>query len=205
MPFTISTGFAKYRDVPLDTFASHVVAQTTENAAAFPGLATSIASLAAAQAAYHNSIAAKVEGGKSLTIDKKAKRAIVIAILRQIATAIEAIPNMTQATAALSGFQFAEHGYHSATVPDAPMILAIRNIGAGQLGFKLRGSNSRRGYELQYSINGGPPVSAGFFSSTRGIVVSGLIPGTTYNFQVRARGGGHNASAWSAPVSCMCT
>ena len=111
---------------------------------------------------------------------------------------------MTQATAALSGFLFAEHGYHSGIVPNTPMILAIRNIGRGQLGFKLCGSNSRRGYELQYTINGGPPVSAGFFSSTRNIVVSGLIPGTTYTFQARALGGKHQVSAWSAPVSCMC-
>jgi hypothetical protein len=205
MSFTISTGFAKYRDVLLAAFASNVAARMNENAAVFPGLAASVASLAAAQTAYHDSIAATSEGGKSLTINKKARRAIVVAILRQLATAIGAIPNMTKATAALSGFQFAEHGYHSATTPVEPVILAITNAGRGKLRFKLQGSRTRRGYELQCSINGGPPVGAGFFSSTRDIVVTGLIPGTTYTFQARALGGKHHVSAWSAPVSCMCT
>jgi hypothetical protein len=45
----------------------------------------------------------------------------------------------------------------------------------------------------------------GFFSSKLGIVVSGLTPGTTYVFEACTHGAGNLTSAWSPPVSIMCT
>jgi hypothetical protein len=113
---------------------------------------------------------------------------------------------MTEAVAATSGFiTYEPSGRHDATTPDPPVILDIHNAGHGQLGFTLQGSNTKRGYELQYSLNGGPPVHAGFFANTRNVVVPGLVAGTTYVFQARALGGNNQNSDWSAPVSCMCT
>ena len=73
------------------------------------------------------------------------------------------------------------------------MILAINNIGHGQLGFDLQGSNAPRGYELQYTVGTGTAVHAGFFSNTRNVVVPGLTAGTTCIFQARALGGGNTA------------
>lgn len=206
MIFKISTGFAQYADTDLDPFASHVVTETTTNAASLPGLTATVTAIGTAQGNFHTSLAAASEGGKQLKIDKNAKREILIAVLRQLVLAIEAIPNITQATAALSGLvTYVPSGHHAAMTPDAPAILAISNTGHGQLGFKLQGSNAPRGYELQYTIGSGAPVHAGFFSNTRNVVVSGLTAGTTYAFQARALGGNNTASDWSAPVTCMCT
>jgi hypothetical protein len=199
-------GFAHYGVKDVDTFSSHVYTQTTANAASFPGLTANVTALGVAQGNLHTSIAASLERGRSLILDRNAKCDIVVSLLRVIATAIEAIPNMTEAVAATSGFVTYEPGvHHDATTPDPPVILGINNTGHGQLGFNLQGSNTRRGYELQYSINGGPPVHAGFFSNTRNVVVSGLTAGTTYTFQARALGGNNKNSDWCAPVSCMCT
>jgi hypothetical protein len=139
-------------------------------------------------------------------LDRNAKCDIVVSILRTIATGIESITNMTEAVAATSGFvTYNPGGSHATTIPDPPVILGIYNSGHGQLGFDLQGSNTRRGYELQYSINGGPPVHAGFFANTRNVVVPGLTAGVTYTFQARALGGNNQNSDWSSPVSCMCT
>jgi hypothetical protein len=204
--FKISRGFAQYADKDLDTRASHVVTETTANAASLPGLTTSVTALGTAQVTFHTSIAASTDGGKALKLDKNAKREIVIGILRQIATVIEAIPNITQATAALSGLPtYVPGGHHTATTPDAPVILGINNTGHCQLGFDLQGSNTKRGYELQYTVGTGTAVHAGFFSNTRNVVVPNLLAGTTYTFQARALGGNNQNSDWSAPVSCMCT
>jgi hypothetical protein len=206
MAFKLSRGFAQYGVHDVDSASSHVFTQMTANAASFPGTTANVTALGAAQGNLHTAIAASLDGAHSLILDRNAKCDIVISILRTLAAAIEAIPNMTEAVAATSGFvTYEPGGRHTPTTPDPPVILAINNIGHSQLGFTLQGSNTRRGYELQYSLNGGPPVHAGFFANTRNVVVSSLAAGTTYTFQARALGGNNQNSDWSAPVSCMCT
>jgi hypothetical protein len=176
------------------------------NAASFPGLTALVTSLGTAQVAYHDAIAARAEGGKSLTIDKKAKREVVVNIMRQLVTAIEAIPNITRATAALSGFvTYVPGGHHTPVTPDAPTILGLDNSQHGKMGVSLLGTNPTRGYELQYSVDGAAPVSGGFFSSTRNIAIPNLLAGKMHTVQARALGGGNTASDWSPPVTAMCT
>ncbi len=46
-------------------------------------------------------------------------------------------------------------------------------------------------------------VSAGMYQSTRGMTVTGLTPGSTYNFRVRAVGGSTGYSERSNPVGHM--
>jgi chitodextrinase len=50
----------------------------------------------------------------------------------------------------------------------------------------------------------GPWQTAGLFTNSRSMTVAGLVPGTTYSFQVRAVGGSTGYSDWSNPVSRMC-
>ena len=46
--------------------------------------------------------------------------------------------------------------------------------------------------------------AAGMFTNSRSMTIEGLMPGTTYMFQVRAIGGSTRYSDWSNPVSRMC-
>jgi hypothetical protein len=48
-------------------------------------------------------------------------------------------------------------------------------------------------------------VSGGIFSQSRSIVLTNLVPGTTYTIQAQALGGSTGQSAWSTPVSIMAT
>jgi hypothetical protein len=50
----------------------------------------------------------------------------------------------------------------------------------------------------------GPWQAAGLFTDSRSVSITGLTPGTTYVFQVRAVGGSTGYSDWSNPVSRMC-
>jgi hypothetical protein len=50
----------------------------------------------------------------------------------------------------------------------------------------------------------GPWQTAGLFTNSRSVSITGLTPGTTYEFQVRAVGGSSGYSDWSNPVSRMC-
>jgi chitodextrinase len=61
---------------------------------------------------------------------------------------------------------------------------------------------------LQSAVGGtghapGAWQSAGLFTHSRSMTVAGLVPGTTYSFQVRAIGGSTGYSDWSNPVSRM--
>jgi hypothetical protein len=66
-----------------------------------------------------------------------------------------------------------------------------------------------RCYEVRSAVvgPGNAPVvwqAAGLFTSSRSMIIAGLVPGTTHVFQVRAIGGSTGYSDWSNPVSLMC-
>ncbi len=66
-----------------------------------------------------------------------------------------------------------------------------------------------RCYDVQSAAVGagdvpGPWQDAGMYTSSRSITIAGLVPGTTYLFQLRAVGGSSGYSDWSNPVSRMC-
>ena len=205
MLFHISLAFAQLSDNDLDEKASHVATQMATNAATFTSPPVTPAVLTTAQGNFHTALAAASEGGTTLTAAKNAKREILIGLLRQLAAYIEAIPGITQATAELSGFDTVTGAHHAASTPAVPVILALSNVGSGHIGVKLKGSAGARGYEFRVSAGAGAPVSAGIFSSTRDIVLTGLTPGTTYAVQVRALGAGNHASEWSPATNFMCT
>jgi hypothetical protein len=46
--------------------------------------------------------------------------------------------------------------------------------------------------------------SAGLFTSSKSMTISGIVPGKTYTFQVRGVGGSTRYSDWSNSVSRMC-
>ena len=64
-------------------------------------------------------------------------------------------------------------------------------------------------YEVRMAAAGagnvpGPWQAAGLYTAARSMTIDGLIPGTTYVFQVRAVGGSNRYTDWSNPVSRMC-
>jgi hypothetical protein len=48
-------------------------------------------------------------------------------------------------------------------------------------------------------------LDAGIWPNTKGIVITGLVPGTVYGVRVRGVGGITQYGPWSATVSLMCT
>jgi len=70
-------------------------------------------------------------------------------------------------------------------------------------------AEKRNKYEVRSAAVGadnapGSWQSDGLFTNSRSMTVAGLVPGTTYSFQVRAVGGSTRYSDWSNPVSRMC-
>ena len=105
----------------------------------------------------------------------------------------------------LSGFEIVLSGKRPPVTVGPPAILAVTNVASGQLGLRLQGSPGASGYLFQVTVGSGAPVAAGRSSSTRNIVLEDLTPGTVYAIQACAEGGNNQLSAWSDPVSHMCT
>ncbi|MEI6196793.1 MAG: hypothetical protein WCS42_20955, partial [Verrucomicrobiota bacterium] len=153
--FHVSLAFATKKDNDLDDFATHVGSQMTANAVIFASPPFPVANLTTAQGNYHAALAAKADGGKTLTADKTNKRAILIGLLRQYAHYVEGIPNITPTNAALSGFDIVVAGHHPAVTLMIPVILAITNEGPGKLRVKLQGVKGADGYEYQVTVGTG--------------------------------------------------
>ena len=132
----------------------------------------------------------------------------LIGMLRQLAlyvqTVVQGIADPAQSMAALlsSGFEAVSNN-RSQSPLDAPKIIDIQNVGAGRLKLVIGAVSNARMYEAQRKDGTGDWVSAGLFANSRGIVVTGLTPGTNYTFRVRAMGGSTGQSDWSNPVSHM--
>lgn len=203
--FRISLGFIQKKDPELDDFATNVVARTTANATVFPGQTANVTSVGTAQVNFHASLSAAKGNGKAATADKNAKRAILEAALRILALAIQAIPGLTAANAELSGFEVIIAGPHAPVAVDVPAILDVINVASTKLGIKLQGVHGAKSYEFRGAVGDKPPVLLGTSSSTRGIVLEDLVPGTLYVLQARAVFGNNRFSEWSEPVTHMCT
>ena len=56
----------------------------------------------------------------------------------------------------------------------------------GQLGVSLQPVANSKAYQAQFCIGTAAWQEAGIFPSTKGIIITGLVAGTTYTVRVRA-------------------
>ena len=207
-------GFASAPDHELEETAGHVLTSLYGNPI-FPTPPVTAADLQTALTALTDAIAAQAQGGTAATAAKNQARATLTGLLRQLAlyvqTTIQANPAYGLAELLSSGFDAASTTREQKPL-DTPAIVGIDNSGTGQLTLRVTPVANARLYEAQSqtmpnAATGtgalGEWVSAGMYQSTRGMAVTGLIPGGTYNFRVRAVGGSTGYSEWSNPVGHM--
>ena len=202
-------GFADASDHVLEETAGHVLAGVYGAATAtFPNPPVTKAALQAALTGFTNAIAAQKEGGPAATAAKEVARDTLIGLLRQVAgsvqTVVQAIADPVAALAALLSSGFDAVSTSRAQHPlDTPQTKDIKNVGTGRLQLVSGAVRNCRLFEEQMKSGTGDYVSAGLYQNSREIIVTGLTPGTTYTFQLRAMGGSTGASDWSNPVSHM--
>ena len=207
-------GFASAPDHELEETAGHVLTSLYGNEI-YPNPPIGVTDLQAALKNFTDAIAAQAQGGTAATAAKNQAAQTLIGLLRQLAlyvqTTIQSNPAYGLAELLSSGFDAASTS--RAQVPlDTPSIVGIDNSGTGQLTLRVTPVANSRLYEAQSqtmpnAATGagalGEWVSAGMYQSTRGMAVTGLVPGQTYNFRVRAIGGSTGHSEWSNPVGHM--
>jgi hypothetical protein len=163
------------------------------------------ADLDTAVAAFSKAIVTARQGGPADTADKNDKndkRAALIALLRQLAAYVDGKHGNNLTLLLSSGFQSTKAGNTPGTVIAAPTLKGVTNGLAGQLLPKVDPAKNAAGYEPRAAVvnpdgTQGPWVSGEFSTSTRGLALNNLIPGTLYAVQVRIHFANHQHSDWS--------
>jgi hypothetical protein len=187
-------GFVGMSDGAVLSRAMAVLTGLTGNAK-FPNPPVDLATLKSAAESFQATIADALDGGKKAIATKNKQRAVVIQMLRQLATYVEANCNQDVAIFTSSGFEVAST---TRTMTPQPLTQpGIQNIAhginSGQLVVRIKALPKARSYELRYGalVNGAVPgqwTTVTITSVRGGVPVNELTPGATYAFQVRALG-----------------
>ena len=101
-----------------------------------------------------------------------------------------------------SGFQVTNTNRTRIVLPQV-VVENVLNPQSGLFRIVVQAVSTSRGYELRYKNGSGDYVAGGVFTSSRGILLPNLTPGSNYTVQVRAIGGITGYSDWSDPVTRM--
>ena len=200
-------GYTTMKDHRLEEVGGAVFHGITSHAAAFPEPPVTMAELNTALTNFTTAVAAQKMGGKAATIDKNAKRDVLVGMLRQLAAYVQQTCNNDLQTLTSSGFEAVVHT--NAQTPLAkPNIVSVENGNAGQLLVRIDPVPHAKTLEVRYALVGagnavGPWQSAGLFTDSRALSINGLTAGTIYKLEVRAIGGSTGYSDWSDPVEHM--
>jgi len=202
-PVQLSLGFARLNKDEFNSFALLAIVCLGNNALLFPNLPVTLVALEALQTVYQDGMNAAALGGPPATQALKEAYADLILALRQIAAYIQSL-NLTAAQVLLSGFDVVTYSHNQITLI-APLIMGLDNSMTMQLGVNLQAVAGAKAYLVQNCTGTGAWVNAGIWPTTKGIVITGLLPGTLYGVRVGGVGGATQYGPWSATVSLMCT
>ncbi len=202
----ISLNLSKTNDSQLATLAAAVIKGITGNKA-FPNPPVDPTAVQTALDDFNAALAAMPLGGVPVTAAKNNKRDVLVGLLQKIGYYVQTHCNGDREILVSSGFaELPPRG--AASVPAKPSILSVDNGNTTELVVKAAGVGRVRCYEMRYASVGaggapGPWQPAGLFTDVRSISVTGLTPGNSYAFQVRAMATA-GFSEWSDPVVHVC-
>jgi hypothetical protein len=199
----VARDFTKYSDPGLDEFTNGVVLGMTGNPA-FPTPPVLPPGLNTLNLTFRAAIAAAT-GDPQDTSAKKDAREAVLDALRKNANYVQTIAshNLTQL---LSSGYYAASTNHAQYPLDPPVITELDNLATTQLLLRLSPVSAAKAYHVQTSTDGGKTwLDSGIYTQARRIVLTGLVPGTTYAVRAHAIGGSTGCSDWSQAMSIMAT
>ena len=201
--YRVSLGFAEISDVALVEFTRTVITGLTGNEM-FPVPPIALTEMQRLQTEFEAALARSALGGKQATAEKNQVRATVVDALRRTAAYVQMQMNNELSTLLSSGFEAASGRSPSEPLP-APAILRIENTETTRLALRVTPVANARAYEVRKMNGTGGWVPATIGTKSRRLEVDGLVPGSKYQFQVRAIGGSTGTGPWSNPVEHMAT
>ncbi len=203
----IADRFTRQSAEQLVTMADAVISGLSGNSA-FPAPTVDIKVVQDAADGLKAALAEQAHGGTAATAEKNKRKEALIVLLRKVKHYVEDNCGNDLAVLLTSGFQAAASTRNRSALA-SPSILSIEFGNSSELVLRVTPIAHARCYDVRSAAVGagnvpGPWQDAGMYTSSRSITIAGLVPGTTYVFQVRAIGGSTGYSDWSNPVSRMC-
>jgi hypothetical protein len=195
--------FYKYPGQQLIPFGTNV--SVNLDPAVFTSLPVAPKDIKTLADALTTALAATITGG---TVETEAKNNAFTALadaLNKDANCVEDFPGLTLEMLLNTGFLPASTNRASSPLDDTA-IVSLLNNGTTQALLQLAPVVNAKTYQVQSSTDGGKTWAEACLSTqARRIVLTGLVPGTTYLVRARAIGGSTGASNWCGSGSIMST
>lgn len=199
--YKTSLAFARQNNPALAATTSNIITKMTANPV-FPTPAVPLTDMQAQLTTFEKSMTDAAKGGNMARAALRGERAVLLTLLKQQASYVQSVAGTSLSDLLSSGFEAAKTTRTRIELPQ-PAIVKIENLGSTQLALRVTALPTARSYEVRSRTGNGAWQMVGIFTQARRILVPNLVPGTVYEFQVRAVGGTLGYSDWSDPVSHM--
>jgi hypothetical protein len=203
MEYHVRLDYKKHKDAPLIPFAQGVHDALTANGGLFPNLPVPLAALQDAITDFTNKCNAAVKGSVAQTEARKAARKVLLNQLNPLSLYVEGVALGRAEVIRAAGFDTKAHGYTPQTPLAKPTGIRPLNVASTKVQLRVKAQRNVCSVKVQYRTAGGNWQDGGNFPNTRVVMVTGLVPGTQYDFRVQFIGGSTGASEWSDPLSHM--
>jgi hypothetical protein len=195
-------------DADLIVRATAVLAGLTGNSN-YTNLPVDLASLKANIDTFSTLVSESLDGSKKIIAEKKKQRIVLIRMLRLLGRYVEVTCKEDLAIFRSSGFEPASSVRAAPQPLSTPSIKRVdHGTTSGQLVVQGKAVPGAKTYDLRYAVTTSDASPAWTMEPLPNLktpfAVNGLTPGTTYAFQVRARGT-LGYTDWSDSVTFMCT
>jgi len=202
-----SLSFSKVSDADLLKVLDAILTGMTGNTA-FPSPPVDMATFKTAIDSYNTLTTDALDGGKKAMTAKKKQREVVIKMATQLGHYVEAASNNDLAIFTTSGFTAATNTRTPAQPLSAGSFKYVdRGPNTGQIVVKPTPQKGALSFDLHYcpvpAAGAAPNWVLQTLPGSKAVTITGLTPGTTYQFQIRALGR-LGYSDWSDIVTFIC-
>ena len=195
--------FYKYPGAQMVTFGSNVGVNLDPTL--FPNLPVTPTNIMTMSDDLNTKLAAMITGGTVKTAAKDKAFDALTDALNSDANIVENVVGTDMEKLLATGYLPVSTNRTSSPLDDTS-IVSLLNNGTTQVLLQLLPVRNARMYQVQTSTDGGKTwVEVCLSTQARRIVLSNLVPGTTYAVRARAIGGSTGASNWTSPGSIMST
>jgi hypothetical protein len=200
---TVLRNFYEYTGPKLVIFGGNVAGNL--DATLFPGLPFDPKVIQTMADDLNVKLAAMITGGTTETAAKDKAFDALCDALNADANIVENVVGADLEKLLATGYLPVSTNRASSPLDDTS-IVSLLNNGTTQLLLQLLPVRNAKSYQVQTSTDGGKTwVEACISTQARRIVLTGLIPGTTYAVRARAIGGSTGASVWCGAMAIMST
>jgi len=195
--------FYKYTGPQLVTFGSNV--STNLDPVKFLNLPVAPAAIKTLANDLNAKLAAMITGGTVETAAKDKAFDALTEALNGDANIVENVVGTDMELLLSTGYLPVSTNRTSSPLDDTT-IVSLLNNGTTQVLLQLAPVANAKTYQVQTSTDGGKTwLEVSISTRAKRIVLTSLVPGTTYQVRARAIGGSTGASNWTAPSAIMST